>query len=101
MAAKACFVIDGKDNVGTILQPDLEKGAGVECEVDGHLNVIALKDKVPYGHKIAVKQITKGDRVLKYGLTIGLATEDIKPGEHVHIHNIESTRGRGDLAKGR
>ncbi len=101
MAAKTCFVIDSRDNVGTILQPELEKGAGVECEVDGRVTVIVLKEEVPYGHKIAVKPIAKGEKVLKYGLAIGLATKDIMPGEHVHVHNIESTRGRGDLAKGR
>ncbi len=101
MATKACFVIDGKDNVGTILQPELEKADRVECEVGGRSTVIELRDKVPYGHKIAVKPIAKGEQVLKYGLAIGLATKDIMPGEHVHVHNIESTRGRGDLAKGR
>jgi altronate dehydratase small subunit len=34
--------------------------------------------------------------VIKYGETIGLATSDISPGEHVHVHNVEGQRGRGD-----
>jgi altronate dehydratase small subunit len=35
--------------------------------------------------------------VRKYGEDIGLATVKINPGDHVHTHNIESQRGRGDL----
>ena len=34
--------------------------------------------------------------VRKYGEIIGLATKDIQQGEYVHVHNIESCRGRGD-----
>jgi hypothetical protein len=34
---------------------------------------------------------------VKYGSTIGTATDDIQPGEHVHTHNVASGRGRGDL----
>ncbi|MDQ6598863.1 SAF domain-containing protein [Bacillus salipaludis] len=37
-----------------------------------------------------------GEDILKYGEVIGLATTDIEPGEHVHIHNLEGKRGRGD-----
>jgi altronate dehydratase small subunit len=41
--------------------------------------------------------IGKGDDVVKYGEIIGRATADIAKGEHVHVHNIESLRGRGDI----
>ena len=44
------------------------------------------------------RDIRAGDSILKYGETIGRATEDIPAGRHAHIHNIESLRGRGDLA---
>jgi altronate dehydratase small subunit len=36
---------------------------------------------------------------MKYGEIIGKATTDIKPGQHVHVHNVAGTRGRGDVAK--
>jgi len=42
------------------------------------------------------KMLKKGDVVYKYGEVIGIATVDIKTGDYVHVHNIESTRGRGD-----
>lgn len=47
-------------------------------------------EKVKRGHKIARKDIKKGEYIFKYGNIIGRATEDIKEGEWVHTHNIES-----------
>jgi len=38
-----------------------------------------------------------GEPVIKYGSPIGLATVEIAEGQHVHVHNVASTRGRGDL----
>jgi altronate dehydratase small subunit len=47
---------------------------------------------------VALRPIEAGELVLKYGQTIGRAGARIEPGEHVHVHNVEGTRGRGDLA---
>ena len=43
------------------------------------------------GHKYAVRPIKKGDKVIKYGQVIGIATEDIGVGEHVHSHNMKTS----------
>lgn len=51
---------------------------------------------VPRGHKIALQDLAAGGEVIKYGQIIGRAVKDIKAGEHVHIHNLEGIRGRGD-----
>ena len=59
---------------------------------------IRLREDVPFGHKVAVRRIDAGAVVRKYGEVIGRATVAIAPGEWVHTHNCESTRGRGDLA---
>ena len=59
-------------------------------------SVTAL-DAIPFGFKIAVRPMKKGNPVIKYGLPIGVASRDIAPGSLVHIHNIEGARGRGDL----
>ena len=40
------------------------------------------------GHKYALRDIAKGENVIKYGNPIGHATADIKAGEHVHTHNV-------------
>ena len=60
-------------------------------------DIVAAGD-VPSGHKIAVRPIAGGALIRKYGQVIGRAVGAIAPGEHVHIHNVEGTRGRGDLA---
>ena len=94
---KTSFVVDERDNVATVLQVDLQKGSQITVNVGGNSEIIELKDPIPYGHKVAIRPINKGENVNKYGLTFGVATTDIIIGEHVHIHNVESKRGRGDL----
>ena len=42
------------------------------------------------GHKYALCDIKKGEDIIKYGNPIGHATEDIKKGEHVHVHNVKT-----------
>jgi len=55
--------------------------------------ILEARGPVPIYHKIAVREHAAGDRVLKYGETIGTATQPIRAGEHVHTHNLESPRG--------
>ncbi len=44
--------------------------------------------EIPFGHKISLSDINKGDLIYKYGQIIGIATNKIKKGSHVHTHNI-------------
>jgi len=44
--------------------------------------------RVPAGHKIAVRAVPKGKPVHRYNQIIGFATQDIQPGDHVHVHNV-------------
>jgi altronate dehydratase small subunit len=90
------FLIDEADNVVTNVADEIP--AGTEVDVKG--TVIETVDDIPYGHKIALRPIAEGEDVIKYGLSIGSATEDIPVGSHVHIHNVESNRGRGDKYEG-
>ena len=78
-----------RDNVAVALK-DLEPGAMID--VDGEL--IRLAEPIKFGHKIAISDIAKGEPVIKYCEKIGIATANIKRGEHVHIHNLQSTRVR-------
>jgi len=93
MAGKA-LVLDPRDNVATAVT-DLPKGH--QMNVAGYS--VVLQEPIPFGHKLALKAIPRGGNVVKYGEIMGVASRDIEPGEHVHIHNVESTRGRGDLAR--
>ena len=49
---------------------------------------LTTSGKIPYGHKISLKTINKGELILKYGQIIGIATDKIKKGSHVHSHNM-------------
>ena len=92
--ADRALLLAERDTVATALD-DLE--AGVELPLsDGR--VVVLCEDVPFGHKVALTPIGTGDSVYKYGEVIGTATREIGPGEWVHTHNCESTRGRGDHA---
>ena len=55
-----------------------------------HVDVwgIKVRAQVPAGHKIALRAIAAGERILKYNTEIGVATRDIAAGEHVHGHNL-------------
>lgn len=59
---------------------------------------VVVRADIPAGHKVALRPIAAGELIQKYGQTIGRAEMAIEPGEHVHVHNVEGTRGRGDLA---
>ena len=85
------------DNVATALR---DLGEGEEVVVGIHENTlrVIVRQAIPFGHKVAVAEIALGDRVVKYGEVIGRATQAIPRGFHAHVHNIESLRGRGDLA---
>ena len=48
------------------------------------------RDEIPLGHKVAMRAIAEGEKVLKFGVPIGSAVRAIVPGEHVHVHNIKS-----------
>lgn len=51
---------------------------------------ITLGSAITLGHKVASRPIRAGESVIKYGMPIGIATQDIARGEHVHVHNIAS-----------
>jgi altronate dehydratase small subunit len=92
------IVINEKDNVATALSP-LASGARVRVEVQGAAESIALVSSIPVGHKFSLKDIRKGQPVIKYGEPIGEAAADIRKGEHVHVHNVVSrprTGGGGE-----
>lgn len=85
------------DNVATVFGTGVEMGSKVEVsDPKGERIVVTALESIPYGHKIALSPIAKGSQVTKYGEEIGIASADITVGEHVHVHNIESIRGRGD-----
>ncbi|KAB7707231.1 D-galactarate dehydratase [Bacillus aerolatus] len=66
----------------------------VSCQDKNY--TVELLEEIEFGHKFAVCLIPQGTDIVKYGEVIGRAVQNIEPGAHVHVHNIEGIRGRGD-----
>jgi len=64
---------------------------GLEVNVDGQK--VVLNDDIKQGHKIAIRPITQGQDVVKYGFPIGHATTEIRVGDHVHTQNTKTNLG--------
>ncbi|WP_158921959.1 UxaA family hydrolase [Acidisphaera sp. S103] len=56
---------------------------------------VRATQRIPAGHKVAVRAISRGEAIRRYGQVIGFASDGIAPGQHVHVHNCEM----GDFAK--
>lgn len=80
--------ISEKDNVVTAVA-DCAAGETVTVKFKNAETQYPCNQDVPFGHKIATQDITKGSVVIKYGETIGSAKQDIKKGDWVHIHNVK------------
>jgi hypothetical protein len=65
------IVLSDKDNVGVAVH-------------------ITARDAIPQGHKMALRPIAAGDKILKFGVPVGSATTLIEAGGHVHMHNVKS-----------
>lgn len=90
--------LNSKDNVATALD-HLAKGTKtiINCD-DGRAQTVELLEDIPFGFKFATEDIAPGKPIVKYGELIGSASSAIKTGALVHVHNVEGTRGRGDVA---
>ncbi len=93
------LIIHSDDNVANLIGPG-RKSEDVECAIEGKSETthVTLVEDIPANHKFARVDIKAGQPIIKYGLSIGKASRDIRRGQYVHVHNIESNRGHGDLA---
>ena len=91
------LVLHARDNTVTALR-DLSEGEEIVVEPGSESGRITLRQDIPYAHKFARAVIPKGGEVIKYGEVIGASTQDIQPGDHVHVHNVESKRARGETS---
>ncbi|HEU0119182.1 MAG TPA: altronate dehydratase family protein [Bryobacteraceae bacterium] len=82
-AENSAIHLHSSDNVAVARVPLAE---GQDLKVDG----IALKVKnpVPAGHKVALKDIAQGEIIYRYGQVIGRAKVNIEQGQHMHVHNV-------------
>lgn len=90
------IAIKAEDNVATAVR-NLSAGQTARVGIGEEIISVLLAEDIPYGHKLAVRGIGEGENVFKYGAVIGRSSRPIEKGAHVHVHNVESLRGRGDL----
>lgn len=90
------FILHARDNVATVLGANAEAGEALALR-GINAGAVTPSGPIPDGHKFALDTIAAGQEIIKYGVTVGRATCEILAGTHVHVHNMESLRGRGDL----
>ena len=82
-----------QDNVAIITQP-----VPADTSIDRAGQTLTTSRKIGMGHKMALMSIKKGDAVYKYGQIIGFASQDIGPGDWVHMHNVNADVFERDYA---
>lgn len=87
----AMIVEAAKDNVIVAIEA-INKGDAVTYTCAGAEKTLTALEDITIYHKLAARDIAKGEPIVKYGEHIGLAARDIKAGEHVHCHNLEEHR---------
>ncbi len=80
------IIMNSEDNCATSLA---EIPKDDEVKLNGG-KIIKINQNIPFGHKFALRKISKDDLVKKYGEIIGVATENIEVGDWIHTHNIKS-----------
>ena len=91
-ASGRVLVMSDADTVGLVLE-DLAPG-------DAAGSGLSAIDAVASGHKVAVRAMSAGAPVIKYGQPIGRTTRAIRPGEHVHVHNVTAEGVASGVASG-
>jgi altronate hydrolase len=82
-AENSAIHLNEKDNVAVARVPLAE---GQDLKVGEA--AFQVKNPVPAGHKVALRNIAKGETIYRYGQVIGRAKSDIAQGEHMHVHNV-------------
>lgn len=96
------LLLDERDNVAAVLAK-IEIGVEVPVQTGSSMQIVftvTAKDPVPFGHKLAMADLRKGDAIVRYGHPIGYATMDIRRGSHVHVHNMRSYLSPADNSEG-
>jgi hypothetical protein len=91
------LVLDPADNVAVAV---VAIAAGTAVALGDGVTVTTVQD-IRFGHKLAVTAVPEGAPIRKYDEVIGLASEDIPEGAHVHVHNVVSARLPGPGAAAR
>ena len=91
MSVRDAILLDEADHVATVLRR-IEVGETVVIAGSSGVFDVVAKETIPIFHKIAIKQLSSGSGISKYGNSIGVLIADVKKGALVHVHNLRSNR---------
>lgn len=83
------------DNIAVALR---SIGIGESIVVAGLVEEITAINEIPYGHKVALVTIQENHEITKYGECMGISTEEILQGDHVHVRNVRGLNESERLA---
>jgi (2R)-sulfolactate sulfo-lyase subunit alpha len=89
------FVLhDAKDTVAVVVVEGVKAGMSLSGWImdEDKMTSVDAKEDIPIGHKVALKDMSPGDTVWKYGIDMGRVVAPIKAGEHAHVQNIKTKR---------
>ena len=89
-----CVLHDPEDSVAVVVVENVKAGmtlTGLILDEDRTITVPCTQD-IPIGHKVALRDLSPGDTVIKYGVDIGKVVQPIAKGSHAHVHNIKTKR---------
>ena len=88
------LVHDASDNVGVVVVEGLTAGTDMLCVIthDNSDFRLTAKADIPIGHKVALKDLSADETVMKYGEDIGKMTGPAEKGGHVHTQNCKTKR---------
>jgi hypothetical protein len=89
--AQKVAVLHDDDDVAVLLEA-LGQDAVVTVVRRGETISLRIREALPLGHKIALRDLPAGHHVRKYGEVIGALRHPVAAGEHVHVHNLKSLR---------
>ena len=82
------LIINQEKDTAAVVAGAVKKGDVVLCRRGGKIIEIPALEDIPIYHKISLKNMKKGEAVIKYGEAIGRLLEDVGCGGYIHIHNL-------------
>lgn len=91
------MVMNVKDNVAIAIT-DIPVGENLTFDIHSEKKYqFTSRNMIAFGHKVAILDIKDNGDIIKGGEVIGVATQEIRQGDHVHIHNVQSKRGKENI----
>lgn len=92
------FLVHAQGDDVAVAVKDTEPGDASAAYLDtGERFGVAVREAIPLGHKVALRDLAEGESVIEYSVPIGLARCAVKAGALVHTHNLRSARWRSSV----